>query len=331
MKKTILALAALATFAVAPAFAQVTLYGTADAAISSVRTTGAKANTGLVSGANRTSNLGFKGTEDLGGGVSVNFVLEQGVNLVTGQAGETNSLFNRQSTVGLSSTSLGSLTLGRQYTPTFKALVRHDMNKAAGIGQMENLVDRFSGVRTNLRADGLVSYTSPTVSGFTGEVALNGNNVAEGSRYAGLNLGYAAGPFAANVGYGETKMIAGDFKQTVLGATYDLEVAKLMALFVRGTQNSVTSDTYSVSAMMPAGPGSVRVGLTHVDTDNVADNSAYQFAVGYDYNLSKRTVAYANASLLKNDAASTRSLDATASSLAGGKSAGLQFGLRHAF
>ena len=74
------------------------------------------------SGYLQSSRFGFRGSEDLGGGLRAIFTLESGYNIDNG-ANSSAIFFNRQSFVGLSSSNLGTLTLGRQYTPIYDNLI----------------------------------------------------------------------------------------------------------------------------------------------------------------------------------------------------------------
>jgi GBP family porin len=129
MKKIIFATAVSATFACAAhAQSSVTLYGVVDAGLTYVsneastssqvtsdgRLTGGKATIGLTGGNLQNSRWGLRGAEDLGGGMKAIFTLESGFNLANGSQAVNGTLFNRQSTVGLSS-EFGTVTLGRQY------------------------------------------------------------------------------------------------------------------------------------------------------------------------------------------------------------------------
>ena len=119
MKKSLIALAVLAASGAAMAQSSVTLYGVADAGVTYLN--GADNWSGVTSGNNLTSRLGFRGTEDLGGGLKANFVLEGGFNLDNGdgasgyagaKAGE-GFQFKRRSTVGLSG-GFGEVRMGRE-------------------------------------------------------------------------------------------------------------------------------------------------------------------------------------------------------------------------
>ena len=103
MKKSLIALAALATVATAAqAQSSVAVYGLLDAGVSSNFTANSSGQT-LTAAANgilATSRLGFRGTEDLGGGLKANFNLESGLNPMTGAQSRSNSFFDRRAIVG---------------------------------------------------------------------------------------------------------------------------------------------------------------------------------------------------------------------------------------
>ncbi|MFX7747627.1 porin, partial [Acinetobacter baumannii] len=114
------ALLGAATSMPAAAQSAVTLYGTVDLGLASSSNQGGASNTYLNSGALNASKLGVMGSEDLGGGTSALFRLENGFNADTGAMSSSGVLFNRQSYVGLASRDWGQITVGRQYTPYFQ-------------------------------------------------------------------------------------------------------------------------------------------------------------------------------------------------------------------
>ena len=127
MKKSLIALAVLAASGAAMAQSSVTLYGVADAFVGYKKTTtvtavgnrlvsGQTSQTVIDSNGLNSSRWGLKGTEDLGGGMKAVFVLESGLSLDTGASASATSLFNRQAFVGLDNSSLGTVSVGRQYT-----------------------------------------------------------------------------------------------------------------------------------------------------------------------------------------------------------------------
>jgi len=204
MKKTLIALAVLTVSSASFAQSTVTLYGQADAALTSAKS-GANSVSGLF-GAGRGSNfVGFMGTEDLGGGWKANFKLEAGYNLDngTGAASNTNNqpnggaavvtgaaasttitaapadrlslagaqglTFNRWSYAGLSNAGVGEFRIGREYTPTFQAALAADMVGSNGVQSTTHqtlMIGGANSVPTVSSASNGVSYESPRVSGF---------------------------------------------------------------------------------------------------------------------------------------------------------------------
>ena len=270
MKKSLIALAVLAASGAAMAQSSVTLYGVADAAVTYVN--GLDNWTGLNSGANKTSRLGFRGVEDLGGGLKANFVLEGGFNLDTGDGksgGATDSgfQFKRQSTVGLAG-NFGEVRLGRELTAAYNATARYDVFGSVGIARSQLWDDgkslAFSTApatlgepvdpyhyTTNQRVSNAITYVSPDFSGFKvaanygfGEVAGKNSD----GRYFGGGLTYDNGPLS--LGLGAERLNKGDgaamqaqasndITAWSLGGSYDLGVAKLLAAYRQSTAKDV--------------------------------------------------------------------------------------------
>lgn len=270
MKKSLIALAVLAASGAAMAQSSVTLYGVADAAVTYVN--GLDNWTGLNSGANKTSRLGFRGVEDLGGGLKANLVLEGGFNLDTGDGksgGATDSgfQFKRQSTVGLAG-NFGEVRLGRELTAAYNATARYDVFGSVGIAHSQLWDDgkslAFSTApatlgkpvdpyhyTTNQRVSNAITYVSPDFSGF--KVAANygfGEIAGKNSdgRYFGGGLTYDNGPLS--LGLGAERLNKGDgaamqaqasndITAWSLGGSYDLGVAKLLAAYRQSTAKDV--------------------------------------------------------------------------------------------
>lgn len=203
MKKSLVALAALAVAGVASAQSSVTLFGVVDAAVSSYSNTSELPLTGTSIKTSRTaltnsgynsSRLGFRGTEDLGGGLAASFWLEAALGNDDGTAGAgtnnfttgSNQFFNRRSTVSLSG-AFGEVRLGRDYVPTFWNDTVFDPFGTNGAGT--NLISTASGFgpgapsgftanTTYVRANNSVGYfLPPNLGGFYGQVmyAMNEN------------------------------------------------------------------------------------------------------------------------------------------------------------
>ena len=106
----------------AVAQSNVTVYGIADAGLAYTSNQKGNSSTYVRSGSKDGSRLGFKGTEDLGGGTQALFQLEAGYNIDDGAAAQSGSLFNRAAFIGLADKRYGTLTMGRQYSPYFAFL-----------------------------------------------------------------------------------------------------------------------------------------------------------------------------------------------------------------
>jgi predicted porin len=192
MKKTLVALAALAVAGVASAQSSVTLFGVADVSYTNASANGA-GSVGLLTGTGRnaSSRLGFRGTEDLGGGLAASFWLEAGLNIDNGAGQATTTInsalgdkvlvgstipgatlngtqgltFNRRSTLSLSGT-WGEIRLGRDYTPTFWNMTVNDPFGTVGVGSATIVqlgsINPFgnvtSGVSTQIRTSNSIQY-----------------------------------------------------------------------------------------------------------------------------------------------------------------------------
>lgn len=195
----------------ASAFAQssVTLYGIVDDSIgylSSQSTLGSNANghSAVKTGAGvwAGNRFGLKGSEDLGGGNRAIFQLESGFNINTGGQQYTNAMFGRQSWVGLTNPTYGTLTLGRQYTAYYTLLAPYSpTNWLTGFyGAHPGDLDQMD---TIYRANSSIVYKSPKLYGFTvsGSYSLAGvaGSVNRGSTWSGA-IQYTNGPFGIAAG-----------------------------------------------------------------------------------------------------------------------------------
>jgi predicted porin len=245
MKKSLIALAVMAAAGAASAQSSVTLFGIVDATYQNLRSDGAAGTSNKLSRLHNSgynsSRLGFRGTEDLGGGMSASFWLEAGVNNDDGTGAATSSTnraigafnattganaavrsgtqgltFNRRSTVSLAG-GWGELRLGRDYVPSFWNHTVFDPFGTNGVGATSNLslaLGTALGVPTTVRASNSVGYfLPPNLGGFYGQIMYAFGEVAEpvaagadknDGRYVGLRLGFASGPFNIAAAYGRT-------------------------------------------------------------------------------------------------------------------------------
>ena len=343
MKKTLTAFAALAVCGLACAQSSVTLFGVVDAGLTYQSTTSRDTTTGasvkqsktsLGNSGYNSSRIGFRGTEDLGGGLAASFWLEAPITNDDGATGI--STFARRSTVSLSG-GYGELRLGRDYTPTFWNDTVFDPFGTNGSGT--NVISTVSGNTTlnnanYVRASNSIGYfLPPNLGGFYGQFqyALHENastdatsttaaSSSSAGRYVGGRFGYANGPLDVALGVGrstvvDTTALQRSVQTINLGASYDFGPVKLFGE-LSNVKNKFdyaavadTHDSYNgylIGATVPVGAGLIRVAYSQVRYNEGAagitgeDPLARKFAIGYVHNLSKRTALYATVARVNN-------------------------------
>lgn len=206
MKKSLFALAALTAFAgVAQAQSSVTVYGILDVGfqgrsktINNVKTNSTQFNG---DGAETTNRLGFRGTEDLGGGTSAFFTTEfQLYPTSTTLSGNTNGgLFNRQSFVGLKKNGIGQFAVGTQYTPVHLAVGRNDPGKQNNmVGDVIYAANAAQGNDTTstsytVRQNTALTASTERLAGFTVSGMYTNNNENSNNNSNNNNQGYGVG------------------------------------------------------------------------------------------------------------------------------------------
>lgn len=371
MKKSLVALAVLAAAGAASAQSSVTLFGIVDAGIaySDAKTnlaTGGSTKTsqyGMMNSGYNSSRLGFRGTEDLGGGLAAGFWLEAPLGVDSGTISNSN-FFNRRSTVSLSG-GFGEIRLGRDYTPTFWNDTTFDPFGTNGVGT--NIINVAHSSLTDgsyvRSSNGVGYFLPPNLGGFYGQlqysfdeqVHTDGAFSSQQGRYAGGRFGYANGPLDVAVAYGQSKPVdtvttGVKVKTANLGASYDLGVVKLFGELsqVRNETEIAAGTTtqklngWLFGATAPVGPGLIRasVGQARVSQDG-PDPRATKFALGYVHNLSKRTALYATVAHTSNKdgaalvTAPSNGLNGVGFVAGAGNEAkgsnGYEFGMRHSF
>ncbi|CAN5118619.1 porin [soil metagenome] len=318
MKKSLIALSVLAVSGAAFAQSSVTVYGLADVYFGSQKSaeTGLR-QTKLESSGIYQSRFGFKGSEDLGGGLKANFLLENGFQLDTGgvSAGQA---FSRQSYVGLSG-GFGEVKLGKMWTA-------YDDISGATQAALNSVLSPFQGVWLSSsykdNPDNSIYYASPVMGGVSGAVSYSlGEN--KNTPTAGVDAGsivsvhvkYKGGPVYAGAAY-QTEKATGAVPATNftrLNASYDLGVAKLLAGYGRVAFDGKSTNDWQLGADVPLSSawlisggvarsaGSVtgftsdasyigkRTDVTAAGQGDVV-RTGYSLAASYD--LSKRTKLY---------------------------------------
>ncbi|SAK84206.1 porin [Caballeronia glebae] len=328
----------------AAAQSSVTLYGVADTFIQYLGN-GAVHSFSERSGGNTGSNFGLKGIEDLGGGLKAVFTLENGFNIANGGFFiDSTAMFYRQAWVGLSHENYGSLTLGRQYQPTFWAVYPSDPFRGnellSPLSAAASNVDRHTIATQSAsgRTSNSIVYQSPTIGGlklyamygFSATVTQPvpqtvGNMLDVALTYSGY--GFYAGLAYQNQ-HASTMTIPG------LPAALNLLGTERFtgALGYRiGIVNLQMNYTYNRSKDAPANSLAARLDATHsysiaevgatiqataADTIEIAGiqreargihDNALGVELGVDHSLSKRTSLYARAGYMKNNGMATMS------------------------
>lgn len=338
MKKSLLALAVLGAFAgAASAQSSLTVFGIVDLSVNNVKN-GSVTQKFMGSNQLNSNRLGFRGTEDLGGGMSAGFWIEGGMSNDDGTPGGLN--FQRRSTVSLMG-SFGEVRLGRDYTNTFSNVASFDAYGANGFGNFANLYTSTpaglgAGATTAVRANNMVGYFLPgNLGGLYGSAQIAaGENVA-GNKYTGFRLGYAAGPVDVAVAMSQTDVgISDKFKVFNVGASYNLGVAKILAQYDQRKFQAKKYTSYQFSTSVPLGQGEFRASYSkgNAEGGTTAANDANLLGFEYIYNLSKRTALYTQYGRLSNKGASAISLGgSTTGAGTGFTSTGYGAGVRHIF
>lgn len=323
MKKSLIALAVLASSGAAMAQSSVTVYGLVDvwtgsskASVTTAGTTTSVRNNVLESGGYATSRIGFKGTEDLGGGLKANFNIETAI---TPDAPSATSIGSRNAWVGLSG-GFGAFQLGRVWTPY------DDARATANDTFNANFASSFLAWRgyQDRTTNGL-RYDTPTVAGFTGNVAYafgEDKTAVAGSKASSLTsfgLNYSNGPIVANLAHQIDKDnnagaglypdlsglrpggTTGKTTYTLINGSYDLGVVKLVAGYntVKATGVGVAGEgkanEWNLGAEAPLG-ANLAVGVGYAQSkaklNGVDDNKTTAYSASLKYTLSKRTFLY---------------------------------------
>jgi len=313
MKKSLLALAVLTAISgVASAQSSVTLYGKVDLGLVYDAGGGQGKSLRVSSGVTGGSRIGFKGVEDLGGGLKASFQLETGYCADSNAGGPnfcTGGNFMGRQAYGALSGNFGSLSAGRQYSLGFVNLTTIDPFGTGFAGQINNIFDA-SGIRLN----NSVQYNTPVMSGFNASLEFAAGEQQgnwEAGRETGAAVTYASGPIYAGATYfdvntrGETTVAETARRTWQVGGTYDFGVVKLHAMVQQTKSADDLPGAFDrVNAMggvtVPLAGGSVMASYVHSNDRLDADQDANQIGVGFLYPLSKRTSLYTSFAHIQN-------------------------------
>lgn len=369
---SLIALAGLAAAGAAQA-QSVTIYGMVDAgveSVSNVATAGGRlnrmpSNTGIL-----PSRLGFRGKEDLGGGLNAQFTLEMGFAPDTGASGQGGRLFGRQSTIGLGG-DWGTVTLGRQWTMLFNSLLDADIvgPSVYGLGSLDSYIPNsridnsiaYKGKFDNLTVGATYSLgrdtagtppaLTPAATNCAGESGADAQACREWSalvKYDTPNWGAAVAYDTMNgrtVGAAPDAVFAGltssaktDSRLSLNGYVKFADLKVAGGVIRRNNDGSVTkpkSDLWYVGASYPLTPVLTLDGtlakLSYKNADN-ADSTL--LALRALYSLSKRTTLYAQTGWIRNQSLANVSVSGGAAGsnpALGGSQNGVMLGINHKF
>jgi predicted porin len=382
MKKTIFVLTAFAAVSVASqaqSISNTTVYGTLDVGVSITNNGAARAanNVLLSSSTLSASRIGFLGIEDLGGDLKAKFLLEAGFDVDTGAvktySGNYSSatptatggapvtgLFNRRSFVGLEG-KLGSVTLGRDYTPLYWAALESDPMRMGLYGNMQETV-QLSGTGSERygRSSNAIFYESPRVNGFKGRAMYGlgsesaggaGTPPSEANRMLAISGQYDVAGLTVSAALQQTRLpvVAGNpaaftgaiWKRAdvLAGFNYTFSSYSVAGGYLRVKQPTPNAEGRDVwlGGTARLGVGTVLLALHHmrmkpaVGTEQLANI----VGLGYVYPLSKRTSLYATYGQVDNSANATFALTSGDSSVAAGAAGAIvkamAVGIRHNF
>ncbi len=360
MKKTLVAIAALSAIS---AFAQssVNLSGTVDLRLA-IGNGDSSNKTQLSNNGIASSQFRMVGVEDMGGGLKAGFHLEAGFNpddgtgsatTVNNQAvgafsaisganpgvrpGTQGLTFNRRSTLSVMG-GFGEVRLGRDYTPHFWNHTYYDPFGTNGVGSSIALSGAAGG-STTVRASNTIGYLSPNFGGFSGQIQTYfGENASNAAAPAGSNagsgtsfrLGYVQGPLNVGLAWGRTTTsVSTDTTSTNIGASYNLGVVAIMGAYMKDANTGANDvNGWVLGATAPVGSGTAK--LSFSQTDNGNNGVGKQVAVGYNYDLSKRSTVYATLASISNSGGTAFSANGSTTN-AGGSSTGFDLGVKHSF
>lgn len=358
MRKVLVGVAALYACSV-QAQSSVTIYGVIDDGITYTSNIGGSSAVRMEDSITQGSRIGFRGTEDLGGGLRALFNLESGFNPSTGALRQGGLIFGRQAYVGLGSNSLGTVTIGRTFDQMSTLLRFHSAFNPIGIyAANPGDQDRISGEWLN----NLVTYTSPDINGLklAAQYGFNSKSaptLSYGNAYS-LSALYVNGPFSMGAATttihdyyltpGSSLGLSAFLNQPLASSSTLVQIKKFRTagagvgwdfgkLYLAGVytntlfDNDTSSDTlhslnfsarYELSPTLYLGGG--------VTSSKMAQNKWSELGISLDHLLSKRTDVYVSANY-EHTAGGARAALVTIGPSANEKQLAMRVGIRHRF
>lgn len=288
-----------------------------------------------------TSMLGFKGSEDLGGGTRAFFTLESGFDASTGSVNSNSGLWTRRSYVGLSGAA-GTLKLGKDM-----AIESDPMWALDPTGQQALSTATLVKGRNWQQTSNMISYASPELGGFS-VTGMHGFGEQAGSfnrgSSDGIALAYVQPTYELRAIYDVQRDSNGGYsdlyqssRELILGGTVTLDKLKLFAGFenlrapnVIGA-NPDRANMVWLGANYQATAALTLIAAAYHTNVNKGVGSANLFMLGANYNLSKRTLLYATIGTLRNSANSSFAVEYGSGGIAGQNQNAFYTGISHSF
>jgi len=295
MQRTlILAALALASTTSVLAQSEVTVYGRFNASVENIERNDAK-TWQLV---NSASRLGFRGVEDMGGGLSAGFQLEHGFSVDTGTATQGQQFWARQSELHLGSKALGRVRLGNFISEAYYATADYVSLHNHDTGTSADALYAYVGRNTNK-----IGYRSPAFGGVTVDAAVSlGENEPATRRSIDLAANYTLGSLHLGAGFEKND----DVRQFAVSALYEMG-AFTFGGYVQRDRDGFIVDGGNRTNVRLVGMYTVGRSEFHLNVgrageySRVADTDATQVTLGYNHHLSKRTKLYAFVTRLNDD------------------------------
>lgn len=274
MKHKIIAAVVAAGISLPVMAQQVTVYGVIDQAVRNTNPNGASSQTSIVSGSYATSRLGFRGTEDLGGGISASFQLEGRLDGTDGTAGSDGNLFSREASLSLSGPA-GTVTMGRTDTSASEGV-----DTFVGGAHFGNFSFVGSGIELAGDRASTIRYTAPALGGLTVQLGRS-MLTTQGPKTDSVSASFVAGKLGLIAGYDK----AGADNYRAYGARYDFGVASLGGMY--GKRESTNTEFRALSTRIPVADSLALHGSYR--TTKTAAQEIRVTALGVSKSLSRRT------------------------------------------
>ena len=287
MKKSLIAVAALATSSVVMAQSSVTLYGVVDAGIGKIKSGGGAGKAQMVSGElmNTSDNkLGFRGARDLGGGLQAGFNFETALSLKDGSASDPFWAGKANVWVG---GNWGSLKLGREDTPSHVGIQAWELTDEANYSVVNNTFNNLDGTAGDAGANSQFIYTTPEFGGVSAQLGYVFKDDRSGQAKWAMNVIYAGGPVTASVVANKAR---GQKLGYAVGGKYDFGGLAVVASY---SDNHALRRGFSLGGRLQLGLASLALDVTRDTRNRISGRKYTNGVLEGRYALSKRTLLYA--------------------------------------